>query len=443
MIFKNKIEDMPILLKDILNNFKIKYIFASQEVLSYIPEDYKIFKTTQNNINEIKKEIQITEYNKLVININDFLNLQMNHIISSAIFLEQNVKYFSMSDIIKNCLLKPDIIGSFAYDLYNFAQKDIDSNSLCINLPIKSTHSMNIIGNNKKTDNKNKDFEYFLSFDEFFPFLNKHNHSNFKLILGAKILSSSFFLNEFIDMFGYVFEIPMISNSYFNNFNDLKNFMSAIGYIDFFSSMESQSSFSNAIIYLKNKFQILEYQLIPYVVFKQEQLFCNKAIIFQENENLNSNMYFIEDTIINQQDPFERIITLEGEKSGLFSSLYEFYMQEILGFKRKSINSLIIKNLYDAVTSNSEINKSLLLNYESIEFFIEKIKKCVEIVDNKLFHKHIIMFFALSHYQVNRIKTYARNKLIYHIYVANFKTFTIEEYKMRKSYLKKQVILKY
>lgn len=403
-------------LKKFLNNYKNHTILIDNQwnsILSFFPENF--------------------------INIDKEYELNISHLFQTCVFLQQSVKYFSLSDLVKYTISREEINGSRVFDiLQNIPEKHITFNSY-----FSSNLNIEISGLNNQLKTKTDNLIPFINFSEFGGILKKQCPGIFILILGSKILSSSFFFSEFVEVFGYQHEYPILENKFFNNFNSFKDFMKAINYSDLFSTLEQQESFQSAFNFLKNKFYITNFETIPYVVFKKDKVFCHSALIFQQSESQNTNYFYINELKIKSEEPKKREITLDGKGAELFQTSYDFYMQHVLKLKRKSINSLIIKHLNGILVNNDPINFSLISDNQSILEFINLLKTSCEISGNKILYKNSRLFIAFSSYEINRIKMHGRSLGLSKIYIANFKKFLIEEFFLRKSKLKKEVKVVY
>jgi hypothetical protein len=400
------------------------------EKLNKISESFLII--GDNQLNKISHNLNF-------VNVDQLYPLNFEHLLCTGDYLQKKVKYFKLADMVKYAVSRDDIIGSRANTI---THNTLPDRNIYFNSYFKTNNTIEISGNNNRiyTD---QNTDLFVNNIEFSGLLQKHCPKMFILLLGAKILSSSFFFNEFIEVFGYSFEYAITNNRYFNNFQEFKQFTTAISYSDFFTTLNQQESYIDAIHYLKTKLMIVDIESIPYIVLQSDRIFCETAKILHKRDNQNCNSYFFEELNIKYTEPFERIIKLDGEKSELYQTGYDFYMQHILKLKRKSINALIIKNLYGYIIHQHPINQGLIFNKEASEIFANNVKNCSEISGEKIFHKNCLLFIAMSNYEINRIKTYARSKELKKIFVANFKSFEIQEFNLRKSKNKNVVIVKY
>lgn len=346
------------------------------------------------------------------INIDHHCPFSFRHLYSTLDFLVDRVTYFSLEDLVRYAIIRDDIPGSRAHEI-----KAQYKNSYVFNSYQKTHHKINFIGNNLLNPSISPD--PYVTFKEFLTIIKEKNLLLFRILTFEKIKKSSFFLSEFFDFFDInnTLKFPFSKNVFFNNFMDFINFSKETG-IDLTEFNAFNYSVSD--------------EKLPYVVFIQEGIFCYQARIFGNHE-INSHMYDIENCNINSFEPFKRKIRLPGDRANLFSSTFDYYMQDVLKLKRKSINSIKIQKTYQIISGDLD---DCYLLHKSHYFFINKIKvnKWNELPD---------FFIGFSDYEINRIKSYARSKDIKKIFVANFKTFELEEYNIKKSRKRHSVIVTY
>lgn len=360
-------------------------------------------------------------------NVDTLLPLKATHLVSTGAYLQQKVKYFSLTDVIKSSISRTDIQCSRAYEI----QQLLDKKTIVINSQVKHDFVIEIIGKNQAAYEEDWEWTPYVSFQEFAQMLKKYCPGLFSVLLGSKILSSSFFFSEFIDVFGYEGELSILKDKFFQSFNSFKAFANSIQYSAIFTTFEQQNSFEESVIYLSNKLHVECFEPIPYVVFQKDNLFCNKALLFHDYDNQNTNFFTKNIIEVVYKTPFKRELLLDGQHAEMYQSAYDFYMYHVLKLKRKSINALIIKNIYNSLIDAAPIDKNLILNNEVIEVFINKLRCVCEFSDRHIIYKKNELFLAFTSYEVNKIKTYARSKNFQKIHIANLKTFSIDEINLR------------
>lgn len=417
-------------------------MFLRYDYNEFPHENFKKF-LTKYNITTIVCESQsyklFNNYSNEIINITDKQKINMNVLIQCANILCKKVKYFSLSDLLKTALFNQEI-SEFNQNILS----QLNHKCIAVNLPVKHIYSLYLNGSNQQQKSKIENTIPYVNFEEFFYLLKTQSYDNFSLLLGAKILTSSFFLSEFIDMFGYNHSFTINKNIFFQDFTQLKNFMQSIEYSDFFNTFEKQDSYEDAIIYLQNRLQIRDFSAFPKVVFRYDNNFCLNGQVFSDIENINCENFIHSTLHIKTNIPLTRHLSIPIPNNEIiFDNAYDFYMNNVLGYKKKSITSIKLKNLYNCFLYQEPINNSLIFHSDAIIKFLNKIKPQIVITNNKIYYNNIRLFFSLSSYQTKKLKIFAKNKNLFHIFIANFTNYNIEEYRLRKSNIKKLLKFSY
>jgi len=282
----------------------------------------------------------------------------------------------------------------------------------------------------------------FITFKEYGNLMRKEVFLEYFSLIGAKILSSSFFLHEFLDFWPYFSEYPLTQNRFFNNLQEAKDFFSEISYEDEdFYKLPSFEDFSSALEFLKSYKKITKFSSLPYAVFKKDNIFCYSGISTSDHSHslchslCNSLFLEINSINVNSELNFQhrkRELCLFPDsfseaKVEDYSNFYDFYMHGVLKLHKKSIGNLFLRNIYMFF-----LNKRNFLPFSSP--FLEKLKTECIIKNNKIFHDNFQVFFSQSNWDSKKIQKFSKSKNISKFYIANIEKNQLELYYSNYSY---------
>jgi hypothetical protein len=376
-------------------------------------------------------------------NISHEYKISIYNLLFVSMDLRNRVKYFSFADVLKNNYFNIKCPDSIAYKINTYCSPETIlfngyiGNKAGDNLYIKTLErescAMSSINSNT----------YFLNINEMVSFLSNKYFSLYFSIICSKILSSSFFLSEVLSICSIESSYALLHNKFFNNLEEFKSFCRGIDLKCFLLHLKEFSNFLDAFIYVNDCFFLnIPEEISENLILETENIYCADGCVFSL-DNKNISKYFYQSSEIKYKTPEKRIMTLSGEGYELYSNAYDFYMHHILKFKRKSLHSLMLKNIYDVFLLNKELDGNLIKNNASIALFLDKLKPHIKIDNKNIIYKDKVLFFAFKQYEIDKIKKIARNKNLSCIYVANLNNFLMEEIELKAFRKKKLVVLKY
>ncbi len=404
-----------------------------------------------NTINTIESNIiNILKNKKLLIdsNILTFIKSHMNtinyeyvvydhlHVLNKynilSVINALKVQYFSISQLVKYNLCNPQIEGSIANHVKQFIQQYPDH--CIINNYFRTDNQISIISKtvkhlnqtiNDKIDENiivehvlDKPVEkYYITSEQIEFHLSQQYYNFYKSILGAKILYSSFFLSELINFDPLISQVNISKDIFFQKFSNFQLFAQDLDLNYTLKIFKQYNCYEKALEDVIKHFDLQWKPFKPNFILSINNFYLRQANIYKLNKNLNVDQYYLKTIKIKTKTIKKRTVKLNIQNYG---DKKFFYMNKILGLSAKSLQSVILENIYDFIFNN-KVNHFLLNNNNLLKYLAE-LKNKITIVNKIVFLDHYPTFFYFSTYNLEKIKMFLRKKKIFKTYIINCKT---------------------
>ena len=306
--------------------------------------------------------------------------------------------------------------------LHNYFQgPTIGPEAITVNIP--SANRISLKGACEQVEDDGKGY-IFCSSQELLAKLGRDNQV-IRALEMAKIMTSSFFLSEFLNVFPVKIGCTLKGNMFFRN---LENLITFLGEIKFHLQLPSEhQNFREALCSCMEDESIVQIPMgnlrlhLPYLYAPKVRLYTEKDFVFSDQWSFIGN----QDVNFKGSMPQRKVEWYSEVEVG---NSYGYYMYYICKLHGMSLDRIILRNVCAYWNS-----KQPLLEFidEPIKEYIKSLKEEIIIVEEKPFLKGIPLVPILNTGKINDIKHYMRSRKSYKFYIADLKERTIELFSVR------------